>query len=147
MADEIKWITVNHVHIPILLGQTKKQAIDNFVNTLQESKSNKKKSTKQLIVKLTQRSEEDKEISNRKRIDNNKRKTISREHYSRLMVMWSDYNRGASRPIEKDGIKFFNVDKTVYYTKGEYPYFYVTQKRTFQNHELVIMFLKELLNE
>lgn len=146
MAEEIKWITVNHVHIPIMPGQTKQQAVDNFIKTLQESDENKRKNTKQLIKKLTDASIMEDETQKRKSTINNKRKTISSDHYSRLRVMWSDYHRGASNPVEKDGVIFFNVDKTLYFTKGSYPDFYITQKRTFQSHELVTNFLKEISN-
>ena len=144
MADEIKWVTVNHVHIPIMPGQTKQQAVDNFIKALQESDESKRRSTKQLIKKLTEASAIEGAKQERKRTANNKRKAISSDHYSRLRVMWSDYHRGACKPIEKDGIKFFNVDKTIYYTKGEYPDFYISQKRTFHSHGLVTKFLKEI---
>lgn len=145
-SEEIKWITVNHVHIPVMPGKTKKEAVDNFVRILKESEDSKKKSTKRLIEELSQWSEMDEAVQTRKREANNKRKTISRDHYSRLKTMWSDYNRGACKPVEKGGVKYFNVDTTVYYTRGDYPDFYVSKKRTFGSHDLAVKFLEEIRN-
>lgn len=144
--EEIKWITVNGVHMPVMPGKTKKEAVDNFVRILKESEDNKKKSTKRLIEELSQWSEMDEAVQTRKREANNKRKTVSREHYSRLKTMWSDYHLGACKPVERNGIKHFNVDKTVYFVKGEYPNFWISKKQTFSTHFLVERFLKEIDN-
>ena len=66
------------------------------------------------------------------------------EHWSRLQVMFSDYHRGASKPIEKNGIKYFNVDNTLYLTEGEYPYFRVFKTKTFKNTFRLERFLKSI---
>lgn len=144
--EEIKWITVNHVHIPVMPGKTKQEAIDDFVRILKESDDNKKKSTKKLIEELSQVAQTEEAVQKQKRKANNKRKTISREHYSRLKTMWSDYNRGACKPVEKDGVKYFNIDKTLYSTKGEYPNFHIKDKKTFSTHEKLILFMEEIKN-
>ena len=47
--------------------------------------------------------------------------------------MFSDYHRGACKPIEKNGVKFFNVDNTLYFTEVEYPYFRVYKNKNFKN--------------
>lgn len=145
-SEEIKWITVNHVHIPVMPGQTKQEAIDNFVRILKESEDNKKKSTKRLIEELSQTQQMKEAAQTQKREARNKRKTISRDHYSRLKTMWSDYNRGACKPVERNGVKYFNVDKTLYATTGEYPYFRIKTQKTFSTHEKLISFMEEIKN-
>lgn len=146
MAEEIKWITVKGVHIPIMPGQTKKQAVESFVQALKESEDNKRKSTKRLVEELTISSESQTPKDERKKVGN-KTRTISREHYSRLCVMWSDYARGACRPVEKDGIKYFDIDNSVYAVSGEYPEFKIVAVRQFRNAIVLTKYLKELNNE
>lgn len=66
------------------------------------------------------------------------------DHWARLQVMFSDYHRGACKPVEKNGIKYFNIDNTLYLTEGEYPYFRVFKAITFINTFLLEDFLKGL---
>lgn len=69
---------------------------------------------------------------------------ISADHYSRLCTMWSDYNLGTCKPVEKNGVKFFNVDNTIYRTVGDYPYFHISNKIPFRDTFKLEQFLKEL---
>ncbi len=56
-----------------------------------------------------------------------------RDHLSILKTMWSDYEEGKCKPPERKGIKFFNIDNTIYITIGEYPNFYVTNAKTYDS--------------
>ena len=58
---------------------------------------------------------------------------VSPDHYSRLKVQWSDYHRGACSPLKIGESKYFEIDKTVYEVRGEYPDFYVVAKTTFRS--------------
>ena len=69
---------------------------------------------------------------------------VKKEHWSRLQVMFSDYHRGACKPIEKNGVKYFNIDNTLYLTEGEYPYFRVIKAKTFNNTFRLERYLKKI---
>lgn len=70
---------------------------------------------------------------------------IQLDHWSQLQVMFSDYNRGASKPIEdKNGIKYFNVDNTLYFTEGDYPYFRVYKLKNFRDTFRLERYLKKI---
>lgn len=69
---------------------------------------------------------------------------VSKDHWAILQVMFSDYHRGACKPIEKNGVKFFNVDNTIYLTEGEYPYFRVYKALHFSNTFYLERFLKKI---
>ena len=48
MADEIKWITVNNVHIPINPGQSKDEAVKEFTDKQEQKQSLKDKTVEDL---------------------------------------------------------------------------------------------------
>lgn len=49
MADEIEWITVNHVHIPIKPGQSKDEAVKEFTDEQERKKAFQDKSVEELV--------------------------------------------------------------------------------------------------
>lgn len=67
---------------------------------------------------------------------------IPREHYSRLMQMFSDYHLGTCKPVEKHGFKYFVVDNTVYIASGEYPYIQVNNSILFGSARRLEKWLK-----
>ncbi len=69
---------------------------------------------------------------------------VNPNHWSRLQTMFSDYHRGASKPKEKNGTIYFNVDNSLYLTEGAYPYFRVYDHISFSNTFVLEEFLKEL---
>ena len=72
---------------------------------------------------------------------------IPAKHYYRLSAMWSDYNIGTCKPFEcSEGI-YFNVDNSIYVTRGEYPWFYVVRALRFQNTHSLERFLKRRWNK
>ena len=144
MLDEIKWITIKGTHIPILPGKSKQEAINSFLKAIEYSDEAKRTSTKKLKERLTIFLDGKTELETKKVEPKKVRKqpTISQDHYSRLRIMWSDYHLGTCKPIEKNGVKYFNVDNTIYYTVGEYPNFKIINARTFKNTFYLEKYLK-----
>ena len=70
---------------------------------------------------------------------------VNKEHWSRLQVMFSDYYRGACKPIEDtNGVKYFNIDNTLYLTEGQYPYFRIYKAIHFKTTFSLERYLKKI---
>ena len=149
MLDEIKWITIKGTHIPVLPGQSKQEALNKFLESLKQSDEAKKTSTKRLQEKLAKSLTEPPkyEIVTPQPQKTPKQPTISSDHYSRLKRMWSDYHLGTCKPVEKDGVKYFNVDNTIYYTVGDYPNFKIIDVKRFKNTFYLERFLRGFSND
>ena len=144
MSDEIKWITIKGTHIPILPGKSEQEAINSFLEAIEHSNEAKRTSTKKLKERLTISLDDNPKLKtkNAKPRKNRNQPTISQDHYSRLRIMWSDYHLGTCKPVEKNGVKYFNVDNTIYFTVGEYPNFKIINVRTFKNTFYLEKYLK-----
>ncbi len=120
MADNVRWITLDKgTHVPVKPGQSEEEAIKEFVLTRLNSKKKKKKKSQRY-------------------------RTISGDHYSRLRVMWSDYARGACKPVEREGIKYFDIDRSIYAVSGEYPEFKIVAAKKFRSATALTKYLEEL---
>lgn len=136
MKDDIKWITVNGVHVPIMPEQDKAEAVKNFFEVLEIKNSVRGLSVDELREILS--TSEEKKHSNKRKIN------ISADHYSRLLWMWGQYHRGESKPIHYKGHLLFSVDKSVYFIRdNDYANFHIAEKRSFVSHAYAIAFLKE----
>ena len=60
MAEEIKWITMNGVHIPIMPGQTKDDAVKEFTDKQEAIAKLKDKTATELADSIKQKSPSDK---------------------------------------------------------------------------------------